>query len=250
MQYGGIDVSVYQGEVQWEQVKKAGVEFAMIRAGWSGYQGGLNLDKNFHTNVEGVQKVGMPWGVYLYAYDKTPEAAVISARRLAQELKSYRIPYPVAYDMEDPQYLHYSKGENTAIARAFLEELQGQGFYVMLYTFTNFANGYLNMEELRAYDFWVADYREQVGYKGPYGMWQYSNVGRIEGIGVSVDLNWAYKDYPGIMEAASLNGFGQPDGGEACRNQLAELQSRYDALEAEYRKTQIKIRSAIQILES
>lgn len=255
--YSGIDVSVYQGDIQWKKVKEAGVEFAMLRAGWSWYQGGMNIDKNFQAYAAGAGEAGLPWGAYLYAYDKTPEAARISARRLAQVLAPYRPEYPVAYDIEDMQYLYQSRAENTAIAKAFLEELQSLGFYVMLYTFTNFANGYLDMSQLSQFDLWVADHRAQVGYNGPYGMWQYSNSGRVDGISVNVDLDRAYKDYPVIIRAAGLNGFGTGgEGGDDCQARLQELQEKLErlkeeqsALEADYRQAQTRIENALRALE-
>ena len=255
--YRGIDVSYYQGEIQWERVKQAGMEFAMVRAGWSWYQGGVNIDKNFQTNAAGAEAAELPWGVYLYAYDQSPEAARISARRLAQILAPYRPEYPIAYDMEDMQYLYRTREENTAIAKAFLEEMQSLGFYVMLYTFTNFANGYLNMSSLPAFDFWVADYRSQVGYEGPYGMWQYSGSGRVDGISTNVDLDRSYKDYPVIIRSAGLNGFGEAGGDEGesgsdddCEEEIRSLREELEALERDYQAVRQKVEDAVRILES
>ena len=234
----GIDVSSHQGGINWNSVK---TDFAIIRAGWSWYAGGMDVDKQFHTNVAGAEKAGIPWGVYLYAYDKSPEAARSSARTLAKLLRGYKLSYPVAYDFEDKQYRQNSREENTAICKAFLEEMESLGFYTMLYTYTNFADGYLNMKDLRQYDFWVADYRVQLGYQGAFGMWQYSSSGRVDGIATVVDLNRAYRDYPAIMERTGLNGFGKgeepdescPDADElaALKEELAAAQRRQEIAE-------------------
>ena len=199
----GIDVSAHQGLIRWNEVC---ADFAILRAGWSWYEGGMNIDQRFLENVSGVQDEGIPWGVYLYAYDKTPAAAVKSADRLADLLDKYQIPYPVAYDFEDSQYLSTGRKANTAICAAFLERLQERGYYAMLYTYTNFAQGYLDMESLASYDLWIADYTGKV------------------------DLNIAYKDYPAIIQAAGLNGFGSHQGGgEDC----AALRQAVETLERE-----------------
>ena len=175
----GFDLSSHQGAVHWRRVE---ADFAMVRAGWSWYEGGMNIDQRFLENVAGAQAAGIPWGTYLYAYDKTPAAAVKSADRLADLLDPFQIPYPVAYDFEDGQYLTMGRERNTAICRAFLSTLQKRGYYVMLYTYTNFAKGYLQMEELAEYDLWVADYTGKVGWPGEYGIWQYTAAGSLAGI--------------------------------------------------------------------
>ena len=141
----GFDLSSHQGAVHWRRVE---ADFAMVRAGWSWYEGGMNIDQRFLENVAGAQAAGIPWGAYLYAYDKTPAAAVKSADRLADLLDPFQIPYPVAYDFEDSQYLSTGRKANTAICAAFLERLQERGCYAMLYTYTNFALGFLEMESL------------------------------------------------------------------------------------------------------
>ena len=200
----GIDVSTHQGAIEWNRVE---TDFAIIRAGWSWYEGGMDIDKRFYENVSGAETNSIPFGVYLYAYDKTPESAKISARKLYDLIKGYKLQYPVIYDFEDQQYLSNSKNSNTAICKAFLSELESFGYYAMLYTYTNFADNYLNMDELANYDFWVADYRGSVGYTGNYGIWQYSSKGEVAGINTPVDLNISYKDYPSIIKNAGLNGF-------------------------------------------
>ena len=229
MERYGIDVSSHQGKIDWGKVT---VDFAILRAGWSWYNGGMNIDTRFLENVAGAQAAGIPWGVYLYAYDKTPAAARIAANRLADLLDTYQVPYPVYYDMEDPQYFKTPKADNTAICKAFLETIQARGYYAGLYTFTSFAKSYLDMEQLAAYDLWIADYTGKVGWTGPYGMWQRSAEGRLEAIGggkVDVDLNTAYKDYPTIIRAAGLNGFGETEDLPA----KDDLSARAEALAAD-----------------
>ena len=224
----GIDVSSYQGDIRWPLVKAAGTEFVMLRVGWSWYEGGMSTDKKFLPYLEEVKAEELPWGVYLYAYDKTPEAAVISARILAKALKGQKIPYPVAYDFEDAQYLSKSKEENTAIALSFLGELRAQGFYGMLYTYAAFAATNLDMSQLKDFEYWVADYRKGMDYAGLCGMWQYTATGSVSGIVGNVDQDYCYKDYAAIIPKTGLNGY--TEGNEELRAEVERLQKELEEL--------------------
>jgi len=224
----GFDLSSHQGAIDWPGVKS---DFAVIRAGWSWYQGGMNIDQRFLENVSGARAAGIPWGAYLYAYDKSPEAAAVSAGKLADLLDQYQIPYPVVYDFEDPQYYSMGRSGNTAICRVFLEALQKRGYYAMLYTFTSFAMSYLEMDKLAEFDLWIADHTGKVGWPGAYGMWQYTDAGSVPGVSGPVDLDRAYKDYPAIIRRAGLNGYGERGETAALRQENEALQKRLDTAE-------------------
>ena len=246
----GIDVSSHQGAIDWGAVK---TDFAILRAGWSWYQGGMTQDQRFLENVKGVREAGLPWGTYLYAYDKTPEAARASARKLGALLSGYQMEYPVAYDFEDPQYQQNTPEQNTAVCKAFLEELEGQGYYASLYTYANFAKSRLRMEELSRWDFWVAAYQSPLtSWTGSWGMWQYSAAGQVPGIQGNVDLDLARKDYPAIIRGAGLNGFGEsPQQPEGCVP-VAEHQKllrQYQELEEECRAAQETLRRVREALD-
>ena len=246
----GIDVSSHQGAIDWGAVK---TDFAILRAGWSWYQGGMTQDQRFLENVKGVREAGLPWGTYLYAYDKTPEAARTSARKLGALLSGYQMEYPVAYDFEDPQYQQNTPEQNTAVCKAFLEELEGQGYYASLYTYANFAKSRLRMEELSRWDFWVAAYQSPLtSWTGSWGMWQYSAAGQVPGIQGNVDLDLARKDYPAIIRGAGLNGFGEsPQQPEGCVP-VAEHQKllrQYQELEEGYRAAQETLRRVREALD-
>lgn len=233
----GIDVSSHQGAIDWKAVK---TDFAILRAGWSWYEGGMDIDKQFFANVNGVEEAGIPWGVYLYAYDLTPAAARVAARKLADLLAGHKLAYPVAYDFEDPQYLKFTREANAAICKAFLEEMESLGYYVSLYTYANFAKDNLNMDELSRWDFWVAAYQNPLtAWTGPYGMWQYSSTGRVDGIQTNVDLNRTDKDYPAIIRGAGLNGFGEsPQQPEETvpREEYEAMKAKYNDLAAAVRE--------------
>lgn len=215
----GIDVASVNGMVDWEQVKAAGMDFAIIRAGWTFYEGGLEEDRLFARNMEGAAAAGLDIGVYVYSYDRSPQAARTAAQRLDRLLQPYKtITYPVWFDIEDRWNLTAGKQLNTQICQAFLSSMEEAGYYTGIYSFANFLTGYLDREALSAYDVWVADYREPMGYDGPFGMWQYGIVGsqglfgrdytirgQVPGLSGNCDVDYAYKDYPTIIRRAGLN---------------------------------------------
>lgn len=200
----GIDVSAHNGTINWKIVK---TDFAILRAGWSWYEGGMNVDKQFVTNASGISGANIPWGVYIYAYDKSVSAAITAANTLCDMLDKgkYELSYPVVYDFEDKQYFNTSKELNTTICKTFLSVIKKRGYYPVIYTYTNFAKAYLNMDDLAEYDFWVADYTGKVGWNGKYSIWQYTANGKVDGISTNVDMNHSYKDYPTIIHEMKVN---------------------------------------------
>lgn len=184
----GIDVSKHQGKIDWGKVKSSDVEFAMIRAGYSWYEGGITEDERFKYNIENALKNKIPVGIYVYAYDKTAGAAEKSAETAVKMLKSYDISLPVVYDIEDSQYSRFDKAELTDIVNAFCRTVENSGYRAWWYTYTSFANTRLNPSKID-YPLWIADYRDYCGYTGDYAMWQYTSKGSVKGIGGRVDLN-------------------------------------------------------------
>ncbi len=209
MEIKGIDVSKFQGDIDWKKVKADGYEFAIIRVGWCGYDGLITtgFDNFFDKNMQGAAAAGIDIGVYMYSYAKTPEAAKIAAGEVLRFIEPYNLLYPVIFDFEDAElYSGFSRDLNTQICKAFLEEIEANSYYAMLYSYTYFLSAYLDMSSLQDYDLWVADYRGYVGYDGSYGIWQYSSTGAVDGIVGNTDLNISYRDYPEVIRAAGLNG--------------------------------------------
>ena len=193
----GIDVSQYQGKIDWEKVKASGIGFAMIRVGWVDNII-LREDTCFRQNMQGAISAGIPVGVYAYSYVTNPDSAKAAAERVKEAIKPYKLSWPVAFDIEDTQKKYHgglSKAENTAIAKAFCEGIRAGGYLPMVYTYTYFADTYLNMEALSGYEVWIADYRGYVGYGGKYSIWQYSSSGNVDGIRGKVDLDTSFRDY-------------------------------------------------------
>lgn len=203
----GIDVSKYQGSIDWQKVKAAGIEFAFVRVGWAGYEGGIDegLDATFAANMAGAIAAGIPVGVYVYSYCKTEAAARRAAREAVALCAPYRLTMPLVLDLEDSTtYTPLGRAATTAIAAAFLDEAEKTGYYAMLYSYKSFVAELLDMGKLAKYDFWLAHYTAKTDYTGPYGIWQYSSSGTVDGIRGRVDLNLAYKDYPAIIGGREL----------------------------------------------
>jgi len=223
----GIDVSKHQGAIDWKKVKEAGIQFAILRAGWTHYQGGLSPDSRFAEYIKGAQEAGIPVGVYVYGYDLTPQAAKIAAEKVVELIRPYKLEYPVWYDQEyEPEILALSKAQRTEICRVFLDTVQQAGYYTGLYASKDWLENMVDGDVLAPYDKWVASYRfelpwpsyEKSGYSGSHGIWQYTVIGvqgtkgkdywttgNVSGISTNCDLNISYLDYPQIIQKAGLN---------------------------------------------
>ncbi len=199
----GIDVSTFQGLIDWEKVKDDGVKFAIIRGGY----GRSEVDERFKENYKNARKAGVPIGVYHYSYATTVERAKQEAAFCLSYLKGKKFEYPVAFDIEDKTQTSLSKKLLTDITYAFCEEIEKHGYYVCIYSSKSFLTDKLDMKRLSRFDVWVAQWNSSCTYKGEYGLWQFSDNGKINGISGRVDLDRAYKDYPSIMKEYGLNGF-------------------------------------------
>lgn len=206
MQQKGIDVSKYQGIIDWKKVKASGVSFAFIRVGYAEHEGKVIVDTTFEYNIKNATSNGVDVGVYLYSYCKTASAAQKAAKEVLALVKPYKLTYPVAFDIEDNLYVKFNKTLNAQIALAFLNEIKAAKYYGILYTYTYFMDSYLEKNLVKGFDLWIADYREKLGYKGDYTIWQYSSKGKVDGIKGDVDLNYGYKDYKSVISSAGLNG--------------------------------------------
>lgn len=206
MKIRGIDVSYCQTKVDWQKVKEEGIRFAMVRVGYCMNDGALKVDRMFKSHMEGAVAAGLDVGVYLYSYATSPSAAKKAAQQVLKAVEPYRLTYPIALDMEyDDEYIKNSKENNTAIAAAFLREIEKGGYYAMLYCSKDFLDSYLLPERLTAFDKWIAQYNSKCTSKHAHGIWQYSGSGKVRGVAEKVDLDVAYKDYPRIIRRAKLN---------------------------------------------
>lgn len=206
-----IDVSKWQGVVNWAAVKNAGVSHAMIRAGYGNTV--KQTDPQFRRNVTNCELHGVNWGVYWYSYATSPAQARQEARCCLQVIQGIKPTMPVAYDIEyEPCILALDNATRTAMVQAFLGEIEAAGYYGILYASRDFIANKLNWRDLTQYDVWCAQYGSACTCPLPYGIWQYSskNALGIPGFGNALDCNRLYKDYPALIQKAGLNGFAAP----------------------------------------
>ena len=194
----GIDVSHWQNLVDWEQVKASGVEFALVKLGGRGYESGkLSMDKYAVANIEGAIAAGLEVGVYFFSQAITPEEAEEEAYFVVEHLEPYRehITMPVAFDwehvsdpdartanMRDPDIL-------TDCALAFLQTIEVAGYRPMVYFNRTQSWKYLNLEEVKDYEFWLAAYTQRMDFPYKIKMWQYTNEGKVPGVEGDCDIN-------------------------------------------------------------
>lgn len=194
----GIDVSRWQGTINWEQVKADGVEFAMIGIGR--YRNGKGIpDTMFDTNMKNALAQGIKVGVYLYSEAATVEEARNEADFVLDQIDGYKISYPVAFDIEDDIHRKMTTKQRTDITIAFLEVIEEAGYYPMIYASESWFNSSMDLTRLAKYDKWVARWASSVSFK-PLSVWQYSSTGKVKGISGNVDLDYSYKDYSKLIQ--------------------------------------------------
>lgn len=198
-----IDVSRWQGTIDWKKVKASGkVGGVMIRA-VSTKSGQLYVDPCFEANYAGAKSVGLPVGVYTYTVAVTEGMAKKELNLLKTCLEGKSFELPIAIDVEDPRLRSLAPAKLSALVAEAAAQLEAWGLYAMVYTYTNFADTALDMAALAAYDLWIADYRGKRPARR-HGMWQYTSSGKIPGVSGPVDLSHAYKDYAAIIQRAGL----------------------------------------------
>lgn len=191
----GIDVSEFQGSIDWEKVRKAGVDFAMIRLGYSGSATGqISMDTRFRENISGARKAGIEVGVYFFSQAKTTEEAVSEAKYVIRHIRMHGVTYPVAYDMEPVSGSRISgltKKQKTRIADAFCTIIRRNGYKPMVYGNPSWLSNQIDRSYLTKYGTWLAHYSgtNYTDYSYSYKMWQYSDRGKISGISGKVDLD-------------------------------------------------------------
>lgn len=193
----GIDVSKWNKEIDWDKVKEAGVEFAIIRVGYRGATtGALVEDPYFEANMKGAIRAGIPVGVYFFTQAVNTVEAVEEASMVTALCRDYKISYPVFIDVEGLGGSGRADGldveTRTAVSKAFCATMESAGYRAGVYSSRNWLNDMLDMEELRDYIVWLAEYRDVPIYQGYYHMWQYTSKGSVDGIEGNVDFNLSY----------------------------------------------------------
>ena len=192
--FRGIDVSRWQGDINWSQVAADDVSFVMLGTRSKGA-----VDPYFHRNIQQASAAGVKVGVYIYSLAMTPEMAVEEANFVLNLIHDYPVSYPVAFDMEDSTQGTLSKDELAAIANAFCGRISEAGYYPVIYANDNWLANKLDMSKMN-YPVWVARYSAKPAYQNPV-MWQATSTGAVNGISGNVDIDFQFKDFTSVIPA-------------------------------------------------
>lgn len=191
----GVDVSKYQGNINWNQVKASGIEFAIIRVGYRGYGTGVLVeDSTFRQNIKGATAAGLKVGLYFYSQAVNETEAVEEASMVISLCQGYNISYPIYFDTEKVagdtgRADNISRAQRTANAVAFCETIRNSGYKAGVYSYASWFYNQLNMASLSPYSIWIAQYRDQLSFDYNYDIWQYSSTGSVPGIPKATDMN-------------------------------------------------------------
>lgn len=190
----GIDVSKWQGNINWAAVKASGIDFAIIRLGYRGSQTGVLVeDPTFRKNIQGATAAGLRVGVYFFTQAVTEAEAVEEASMCLQLCSGYNLAFPIFIDTEDGARAQgLDRGTRTAICNAFCQTVANGGRRAGVYASTYWFNNKLNAGSLGGYTIWVAQYAAACQYGGKYHMWQYSSKGTVSGVSGACDMNISY----------------------------------------------------------
>ena len=192
----GIDVSKWQGTIEWEKVKADGYDFVFIRLGYRGYSdaGGLEIDSKFYKNIQGAQAAGLDVGVYFFSQAINEKEALEEAEFVLNALSEYHLQLPIVYDPElirdtDARTNDETGEQFTKNTLVFCNKIKEAGFEPMIYSNMFWEAFLFDMTQLQMYPFWYADYETIPQTPYAFSFWQYSETGIVDGIDTNVDLN-------------------------------------------------------------
>ncbi len=194
----GIDVSKWNGNIDWTAVKNSGVSYVIIRCGYRGSsEGALIVDSKFETNIKGAVNAGLKVGVYFFSQAIDKNEAVEEASMVLDCVKNYKISYPIFLDVEPSggRADSLDVAARTEICKTFCETIQSYGYTAGIYANKTWFTEKINTSELSGYKIWLAQYASEPTYSGRYDMWQYKSTGKIDGISGDVDMNLSYLGY-------------------------------------------------------
>ncbi|MCR5557656.1 MAG: glycoside hydrolase family 25 protein [Butyrivibrio sp.] len=197
----GIDVSRFQGKIDWKKVAESGIDFAFIRVGLRGTsEGKLLVDDMFETNIKGAIENGIKVGVYIYSQALNEEEAKEEARLVLDNIEPYNITYPVVIDIESADSETARTNELTSdeyeiVAKTFCDMVKSAGYEPMIYGNVKSFTLLMDAEDVDEYGIWIAYYGTPLYYPYHFNVWQYSSTGKINGIDGHVDLNICITDY-------------------------------------------------------
>lgn len=230
----GIDVSGYQGEIDFTKVKASGVDFVIIKAGYS-----TSTVETWETNFANAKNSGLKVGAYWFSYAQTIEQGQKEAQAFIRALNGKQLDFPVYLDLEERSQFAKGKEFCTRLVETFCGELEKADYYAGVYCSTYWYTRYVDEAVREKRPAWIADYSEVIGYQGSYGIWQYG-AGKVEGVQYECDLDRGYVDYSVYIKENGLNGY--PKGDPPKEKTIDELayevikgiwgngQERYDRL--------------------
>ena len=193
----GIDVSEHQGRIDWDAVKASGIDFAILRVGFGAPSFGGRVDYQFNRNISECERLGIPYGVYVYSYAFDNQQAADEASMVIDCLSGHNPRLPVYYDLEDKTII--ADGRQSGIAsraQTFCNKISSAGYKPGIYANLNWINNILTDPVFKSgsWDHWIAQYNSQCHYTASYSFWQYTSRGKVSGISGNVDMNYAYVD--------------------------------------------------------
>ena len=191
----GIDVSEHQGDINWDAVKASGVDFAILRVGFGAPSFGGRTDYQFQRNISECERLGIPYGIYLYSYAWDDGQAADEAAFVISNIAGHSPQLPIYYDLEDNSIIADGRqGGIASRASVFCNRILNAGYKVGIYANLNWFNNILTDPVFNSpsWDHWIAQYNYQCDYAGKYSFWQYASDGSVDGISGSVDMNYAY----------------------------------------------------------
>ena len=197
----GIDVSSWQGKINWDKVK-SNIDFAILRCGYGSDYTNQD-DKQFARNVTECERLNIPFGVYLYSYAKNEKMIESEAAHTLRLIAGHK-PFCVYIDLEDNSQAGFGKKLLTSFAKRFCEAVKAKGFKVGVYANQNWFQNFLDVADLHkcGYSIWCAKYaKSKPNIAAPYDIWQYSASGKVNGVTGNVDMNNMYNDIINIEPA-------------------------------------------------
>lgn len=241
MSIKGIDVSEFQGQINWDKVKSDGVKFAILRVGF-GMDVTSQDDKYIERNIEECERLNIPFGVYLFSYANTVDKAKSEAEHTLRLIKRHKLAMGVWYDIEDNKTSgSVSKETLTNIINTYCNTIKNAGYEVGIYASLNWLENKIEASVQKQYPIWVAQYYKECQYEGEYVIWQYASDGKVDGISGNVDMNYFYgeleentttaTDKKSVDELAQEVIDGKWGDGEDRKKRLEEASYDYDAVQ-------------------
>lgn len=208
----GIDVSQWQGSIDFNKVKRAGYSFVIIRAGY----GTGHIDRYWESNYQKAKAAGLSVGAYWYSYASSAAVAKAEADSFIKALAGKQLDFPVYMDLEEKSQISRGMDFCSALVKAFCDEMEKAGFYAGFYTSTSYARSVISSAVRNRYTYWAAEWGSACHSESAYAIWQYSSKGSVPGISGNVDLDVCVTDLSTTIKNGGFNGC-QKNSTAACK---------------------------------